>query len=131
MALHPTQERWTHLGDDRGYIHRIDLLSRKLVRRVCAGSNGASLAGSSDGRYLAAGSHVPNTAVILDAASCEPLKRVELRGFDPHVKTVDSDPGIIIATPSWTNSSSRSNRLAVPGSSICTGRRCRSRGSRA
>lgn len=99
MDFHPTQARWAYVRDDLGYIHKIDLHSLKVVRKVRAGLNGASLAVSRDGRYLAAGSYVPNTAVILDAATLEPLKLMELRGVDPDGKTVDSDSGMIIATP--------------------------------
>jgi DNA-binding beta-propeller fold protein YncE len=61
--------------------------------------NGTSLAVSRDGRYLAAGSFVPNTAVILDAATLEPLRLIELRGIDPDGKMVESDSGMITSTP--------------------------------
>ena len=39
----------------------------EYLRKVRAGLSGISLAVSRDGRYLAAGSFVPNIAVILDA----------------------------------------------------------------
>jgi len=99
MDFHPRQERWAYVRDDLGYIHKIDLYSLKVVRKVRAGLNGASLAVSRDGRYLAAGSYVPNTAVILDAATLEPLKLLELRGIDPDGKMVESDSGMITSTP--------------------------------
>ncbi len=99
MDFHPTQERWAYVRDDLGYIHKIDLHSMKVVRKIRAGLNGASLAVSRDGRYLAAGSYVPNTVVILDAATLEPLKLIELRGVDPDGKTVESDSGMITGTP--------------------------------
>lgn len=99
MDFHPTQERWAYVRDDIGYIHKIDLYSMKVVRKVRAGLNGASLAVSRDGRFLAAGSYVPHTAVILDAATLEPLKLIELRGVDPDGKTVEADSGMITGTP--------------------------------
>ena len=99
MDFHPTQERWAYVRDDIGYIHKIDLYSMKVVRKVRAGLNGASLAVSRDGRFLAAGSYVPHTAVILDAATLEPLKLMELRGVDPDGKTVEADSGMITGTP--------------------------------
>jgi DNA-binding beta-propeller fold protein YncE len=99
MDFHPTQERWAYVRDDLGYIHKIDLYSMKVVRKVRAGLNGASLAVSRDGRFLAAGSYVPHTAVILDAATLEPLKLMELRGADPDGKTVGADSGMITGTP--------------------------------
>ncbi len=77
MDFHPRLERWAYVRDDNGYILKIDLYSLKITRKVRAGLNGTSLAVSRDGRYLAAGSFVPNTAVILDAETLEPLKLIE------------------------------------------------------
>ena len=99
MDFHPKQERWAYVRDDLGYIMKIDLYSLKTVRKIRAGLNGTSLAISRDGRYLAAGSFVPNTAVILDAATLEPLKLMELRGIDPDGKMVEADSGMITSTP--------------------------------
>jgi DNA-binding beta-propeller fold protein YncE len=99
MDFHPKQERWAYVRDDLGYIMKIDLYSLKIVRKVRAGLNGTSLAVSRDGRYLAAGSFVPNTAVILDAATLEPLKLIELRGIDPDGNMVEADSGMITSTP--------------------------------
>ncbi|HHJ18832.1 MAG TPA: c-type cytochrome [Gammaproteobacteria bacterium] len=99
MDFHPKQERWAYVRDDAGYVLKIDLYSLKLVRKIRAGLNGTSLAVSRDGRYLAAGSFVPNTLVILDAKTLEPLKLVELRGVDPDGKMVEADSGMIASTP--------------------------------
>jgi DNA-binding beta-propeller fold protein YncE len=99
MDFHPKQERWAYVRDDLGYILKIDLYSLKIVRKVRAGLNGTSLAVSRDGRYLAAGSFVPNTAVILDADTLEPLKLIELRGINPDGKIVEADSGMITSTP--------------------------------
>ena len=99
MDFHPKQERWAYVRDDIGYILKIDLYSLKVVRKVRAGLNGTSLAVSRDGRYLAAGSFVPNTAVILDAETLEPLKLMELRGINPDGKMVEADSGMITSTP--------------------------------
>ena len=99
MDFHPKQERWAYVRDDIGYIMKIDLYSLKVIRKVRAGLNGTSLAVSRDGRYLAAGSFVPNSAVILDAATLEPLKLIELRGIDPDGRMVEADSGMITSTP--------------------------------
>jgi len=99
MDFHPGQERWAYVRDDNGYILKIDLYSLKVVRKIRAGLNGTSLAVSRDGRYLAAGSFIPNTAVILDAATLEPLKLIELRGINPDGKMVEADSGMITGTP--------------------------------
>ena len=99
MDFHPKEERWAYVRDDLGYIIKIDLYSLKTVRKIRAGLNGTSLAVSRDGRYLAAGSFVPNTAVILDAATLEPLKLMDLSGIDPDGKMVEADPCMITSTP--------------------------------
>ena len=99
MDFHPKQERWAYVRTDAGYILKVDLYSLKVIRKVRAGLNGTSLAVSRDGRYLAAGSFVPNTAVILDAATLEPLRLIELRGINPDGKMVESDSGMITSTP--------------------------------
>jgi len=99
IDFHPKQERWAYVRTDAGYILKIDLYSLNIVRKVRAGLNGTSLAISRDGRYVAAGSFVPNTAVILDAATLEPLKHMELRGINPDGKMVEADSGMITGTP--------------------------------
>jgi len=99
MDFHPKQERWAYVRTDVGYILKVDLYSLKVVRKVRAGLNGTSLAVSRDGRYIAAGSFVPNTAVILDAATLEPLKFMELRGINPDGRMVEADSGMITSTP--------------------------------
>ena len=99
MDFHPKQERWAYVRDDLGYIMKIDLYSLKIVRKIRAGLNGTSLAVSRDGKYLAAGSFVPNTAVILDAATLEPIKLIELRGINSDGKMVEADSGMITSTP--------------------------------
>ena len=99
MDFHPTQPRWAYVRDDIGYVHKIDLYSMRTVRKVRAGLNGTSLAVSRDGRYVAAGSYVPHTMVILDADTLEPVRLFELAGTDPDGKWVSADAGTIIATP--------------------------------
>lgn len=99
MDFHPREPRWAFVRDDMGHVHKIDLYSLKTVRTVRAGLNGASLAVSRDGRYLAAGSYVPHTLVILDARTLEPVKLLELHGTDPDGREVEADAGMILATP--------------------------------
>lgn len=99
LDFHPTDPRWAYVRDDAGWVHKIDLYSMRTVRKVRAGLNGTSLAVSRDGRYVAAGSYVPHTMVILDAATLEPQRLIELRGVDPDGRMVEADAGIITATP--------------------------------
>lgn len=99
MDFHPTKPRWAYVRDDNGWVHKIDLYSMRTVRKVRAGLNGTSLAISRDGRYVAAGSYVPHTMVILDADTLEPVHQLELAGVDPDGKQVEADAGIILSTP--------------------------------
>lgn len=99
MDFHPTASRWSYVRDDAGYVHKIDLYSMRTVRKLRAGLNGTSLAISRDGRYLAAGSYVPHTMVIMDAATLEPVRLIELAGIGPDGKMVEADAGTIMATP--------------------------------
>ncbi len=99
MDFHPTEPRWAYVRDDAGWVHKIDLYSMRTVRKVRAGLNGTSLAVSRDGRYVAAGSYVPHTMVIMDANTLEPLHLIELAGVDPDGKQVEADAGMITATP--------------------------------
>ncbi len=99
MDFDPTDPRWAYVRDDVGWVHKIDLYSMRTVRRVRAGLNGTSLAVSRDGRYVAAGSYVPHTMVIMDASTLEPLHLIELAGVDPDGRMVEADAGMITATP--------------------------------
>jgi len=99
MDFHPLEPRWAYVRDDAGWLHKVDLYSMRTVRKVRAGLNGVSLAISRDGRYVAAGSYVPHTMVIMDAATLEPLHLLDLAGVDPDGRMVEADAGMITATP--------------------------------
>ncbi|RIK93464.1 MAG: cytochrome C [Burkholderiales bacterium] len=99
MDFHPIERRWAYVRDDLGWVHKIDLYSMRTVRKVRAGLNGTSLAVSRDGRYVAAGSFVPHTMVVLDARTLEPVRLFELAGVDPDGRMVSADSGMITATP--------------------------------
>jgi nitrite reductase (NO-forming)/hydroxylamine reductase len=100
LDFDPADERWAYVKTDAGWVYKVDLYSMRAVRGIRVGLNGPALAVSYDGRYVMAGSFVPNTAVILDAKMLEPIKFFELGGIDPDGKMVESDSGIIISTPS-------------------------------
>lgn len=99
MDFHPTDPRWAYVRDDAGWLHKVDLYAMRTERRIRAGLNGISLAVSRDGRYVAAGSYVPHTMVIMDAATLEPVRVIELAGVDPDGRMVEADAGMITATP--------------------------------
>ncbi|GAB1391582.1 dihydro-heme d1 dehydrogenase [Rubrivivax sp.] len=99
MDFHPTDPRWAYVRDDAGWLHKVDLYAMRTERRIRAGLNGISLAVSRDGRYVAAGSYVPHTMVIMDAQTLEPLHLLELAGVDPDGRMVEADAGTIMALP--------------------------------
>ena len=99
MDFHPREPRWAYVRDDMGWVHKVDLFTLQTVRKVRAGLNGTSLAVSRDGRFLAAGSYVPHTVVILDAATLEPLKLLPLRSKTKDEQTLESDAGMLLGTP--------------------------------
>jgi len=99
VDFHPSEPRWAYIRDDAGWVHKVDLYSMRTVRKVRAGLNGTSLAVSHDGRFVAAGSYVPHTMVIMDAMTLEPLRLIDLEGVDPQGQMVEADAGIITATP--------------------------------
>jgi len=99
IEYHPTEDRWAYVSTDTGWLYKIDLYSLQAVRRVRVGLNGPSLGVSRDGRYVAAGSFSPNTAVVLDAGTLEPVKYMELESTGPDGNIVESDCGAILGTP--------------------------------
>lgn len=79
-VFHPTEERWVYNVGRDGWLFKIDLYTLQPVTKVRVGQDSRGLAISDDGRYLLAGNFLPHTAVILDAATLDPLKVIETRG---------------------------------------------------
>lgn len=98
MEFHPGDPRWAWFQDEAGYVHRLDLHSLRVVRKVRAGLNGGALAVSRDGRHLAAISQVPHALVILDAATLEPRRLIELPRAGPDGRTARADADAVLAT---------------------------------
>ena len=99
LDFDPANERWAYVKTDGGRVYKIDLYSMQAVASVKVGYTGPSLAVSWDGKYVASGSFIPNTAMILDAATMEPVKYFKLEGVDPDGNMVEADSGSILATP--------------------------------
>ncbi|MEK0085181.1 cytochrome D1 domain-containing protein [Benzoatithermus flavus] len=57
-----------------GWITRYDLWSLQVVAEARAGINSRNIAISGDGKVLAVANYLPNTLVLLDAATLEPLE---------------------------------------------------------
>ncbi len=89
-AFDPTSDRWVfNVGRD-GWVFKIDLYTLQAVTKVRVGHDSRGLAISDDGQYLIAGNYLPHTAVILDAATLEPLKVIETEGENPDGEFVSS-----------------------------------------
>lgn len=71
--------RFVHFLSRDGWLLRYDLRSLQPLARIRAGINSRNVAISSDGRVLAVANYVPPTLVLLDAASLEPLRVIEVR----------------------------------------------------
>lgn len=89
-VFHPTEERWVYNVGRDGWLFKIDLYTLQPVAKVRVGQDSRGLAISDDGRTLIAGNFMPRTAVILDAATLEPLKVIEARGQDPEGQEVEA-----------------------------------------
>ncbi len=89
-AFDPTNNRWAYnIGRD-GWLFKIDLYSLQAVTKVRVGHDSRGLAISDDGLYLIAGNYIPNTAVILDAQTLQPLEVIYTEGTDPDGVFVES-----------------------------------------
>lgn len=89
-AFDPTNNRWAfNVGRD-GWVFKIDLFTAQAVRKVRVGHDSRGLAISDDGKYLIAGNYIPNSAVIMDATTLEPLKVIETEGVNPDGEFVKS-----------------------------------------
>ncbi len=97
-AFSPTQERWAYNMGRDGWVFKIDLYTLKPVRKIRVGLDARAVAISDDGKYLITGNYLPNTAVILDAETLEPLKVIETSGKDPDGQEVDSRVATILDT---------------------------------
>lgn len=89
-AFDPTNDRWLYNVGRDGWVFKIDAYTLEAVRKVRVGHDSRGLAISDDGRFLIAGNFIPTTAVIMDAATLEPLTVIQARGIDPDGVEVDS-----------------------------------------
>jgi DNA-binding beta-propeller fold protein YncE len=94
-AFDPTNQRWVYnIGRD-GWLFKIDMYTLQATRKIRVGIDSRGLAISDDGQYLIAGNYIPNTAVILDAQTLEPLKLITTEGYDPDGQWVESRVAIV------------------------------------
>ncbi|MCP4357100.1 MAG: hypothetical protein GY796_03665 [Chloroflexi bacterium] len=94
----PSNERWAYnLGRD-GWLLKIDLYTLQPVAKTRIGIDARAIAISDDGKYVIGGNYIPNTAVILDTETMEPVKIIETEGNKPDGEFVKSRVGGINQT---------------------------------
>ena len=86
----PTDERWAYNVGRDGWLFKIDLYTLQATRQVRVGLDSRGLAMSDDGKYLLVGNYIPNSAVIIDAETLEPVKVIEAVGANPDGEVVNS-----------------------------------------
>jgi nitrite reductase (NO-forming)/hydroxylamine reductase len=89
-AFDPTDGRWAYNVGRDGWLFKIDLYTLQAVSQVRVGLDSRGLAISDDGRYVIVGNYIPNSAVILDARTLEPLKVIITEGHNPEGEFVES-----------------------------------------
>lgn len=94
-----TDGRWGYITSRDGWLNKIDLYTLQLVRRVKIGFDTRGVAVSGDDGYVVVGNYIPNTAVILDAETLEPLKVIKTFGVDPDGEAVESRVAAVLDSP--------------------------------
>ncbi len=89
-AFDPTSDRWAYNVGRDGWLFKIDLYTLQGVTKVRVGLDSRGLAISDDGQYVIVGNYIPNSAVILDAKTLEPLKVITTEGQNPQGEFVES-----------------------------------------
>ncbi|MEZ4862507.1 MAG: cytochrome D1 domain-containing protein [Caldilineaceae bacterium] len=76
----PVNPRWAYnLGRD-GWLFKIDLYTLQAVTKIKVGLDSRAIAISDDGKYVICGNYIPNTAMIVDTATMEPVKVIYAEG---------------------------------------------------
>jgi YVTN family beta-propeller protein len=89
-AFDPTSDRWAYNVGRDGWLFKIDLYTLQAVAKVRVGLDSRGLAISDDGQYTIVGNYIPNSAVILNAKTLEPLKVITTEGNNPQGEFVQS-----------------------------------------
>jgi cytochrome c2/WD40 repeat protein len=74
--------RFVYIMSRDGWVQKYDIWGLTEMGRVRAGLNARNIALSADGKWLAVANYLPMTLTILDAATLEPEKVIEVRGRD-------------------------------------------------
>lgn len=94
----PVNPRWAYnLGRD-GWLFKIDLYTLQAVTKIKVGLDSRAIAISDDGKYVICGNYVPNTAMIIDTETMQPVKVIYAEGKNPKGEEVKSRVAGINAT---------------------------------
>jgi DNA-binding beta-propeller fold protein YncE len=74
--------RFVYIASRDGWVQKYDLWSLAEVGRVRAGINSRNIAISNDGRWIAVANYLPMTLTILDAATLQPARVIDVVGRD-------------------------------------------------
>lgn len=91
--------RWLWAIARNGWLTKVDLYTLQMVGKIRVGLDSRGTAISWDGKYVIAGNYIPNSAVIVNAQTLEPLKVVETFGVNPDGQAVKSRVAGLIPTP--------------------------------
>jgi nitrite reductase (NO-forming) / hydroxylamine reductase len=89
-AFDPTSDRWAYNVGRDGWLFKIDLYTLQAVAKVRVGLDSRGLAISDDGKYAIVGNYIPNSAVIVDAKTLQPVKVIITEGANPQGEMVSS-----------------------------------------
>jgi plastocyanin/DNA-binding beta-propeller fold protein YncE len=89
-AFDPTSDRWAYNVGRDGWLFKIDLYSLQAVSKVRVGLDSRGLAISDDGKYAIVGNYIPNSAVVVDARTLQPVKVIVTEGQNPQGEMVPS-----------------------------------------
>ena len=92
-------DRWLWAIARNGWLTKIDLYSLQVVARIRVGLDSRGTAVSTDGKYVIAGNFIPNSAVIVDAETLEPLKVINTFGINSDGEAVESRVAAVLSTP--------------------------------
>lgn len=92
-------DRWLWAIARNGWLVKVDLYSLQVVGKIRVGLDSRGTAVSRDGKYVIAGNYIPNSAVIVDVKTLEPLKVIKAFGVDPKGQSVESRVAGIVSTP--------------------------------
>lgn len=89
-TMHPTDKRWAYNVGRDGWLMKIDLYSLRVAIKIRVGLDSRGIAISDNGKYVIVGNYIPNSAVILDADTLEPIKEIITEGKNPQGEFVKS-----------------------------------------